>query len=141
MATDCILYRFYNQAGDLLYIGMSTNMLMRLKSHRHDQPWWGEAVEIKMERFATRDELAAAEITAIELERPRHNVAHLRARGPLSRPRRKSGEGGIFQRLDGLWVGTCEAGYDSRGKRIQRRVYGKNRKVVEQKLAALKAAG
>ncbi|MGK2880841.1 MAG: site-specific integrase [Mycobacterium sp.] len=47
--------------------------------------------------------------------------------------RRTAGEGGLFQRADGMWVGSVEVTtYD--GKRRQKRVYGKTRKVAKAKL-------
>jgi integrase len=43
------------------------------------------------------------------------------------RKRRGRGEGGVFQRGDGLWVADLNAGHDSKGKRRRKRVYGKTK--------------
>lgn len=55
------------------------------------------------------------------------------------RPPRAKGEGSIFQRKDGMWVGSIEAGYDVNGKRKQKRVYAKSQRVLVDKLNELKA--
>ena len=51
--------------------------------------------------------------------------------------RRSNGEGSIFQRKDGRWVGAVSAGYDEEGKIIRKTVYGKSRAEVAQKVADL----
>ncbi len=51
--------------------------------------------------------------------------------------RRGRGEGGIYQRPDGLWVGQVSLGYDAEGKRIRRSVYGKTKREVQQKILQL----
>lgn len=55
------------------------------------------------------------------------------------RPPRAKGEGGIFQRADGIWVGSVEAGYDESGKRRQKRVYSKDYRSLVAKLDELKS--
>lgn len=51
--------------------------------------------------------------------------------------RRGNGEGSIYQRADGQWVGTVSLGYGADGKRRRRTVYGKTKKEVQDKLAEL----
>lgn len=55
------------------------------------------------------------------------------------KPPRAKGEGGIFQRKDGMWVGSIEAGYTEGGKRKQKRVYSKDYRELVAKLEELKA--
>lgn len=52
--------------------------------------------------------------------------------------RRVSGEGTIFQRGDGRWVGRLSFGRDDSGKRLQRTVYGVTQKEALEKLQALR---
>lgn len=52
--------------------------------------------------------------------------------------KRGTGEGSVFQRGDGLWVGTLSLGFDQTGKRIRKIVYGKTQKEVNDKLDDLK---
>lgn len=70
------LYRFYSRTGQLLYVGITNDPSKRFKEHGLDKPWWSRVAEIKIERFSSRAELAAAEIRAIETEHPRYNRAH-----------------------------------------------------------------
>lgn len=55
----------------------------------------------------------------------------------MARARRGRGEGSIFQRGDGLWVGSYSAGYAGDGKRRRRAVYGDSKKEVKDKLREL----
>ncbi len=55
------------------------------------------------------------------------------------RSRRGRGEGSVFRRRDGVWVGVVTAGYDDRGKRKRRTVYGATKGDVLEKLARLRA--
>lgn len=55
------------------------------------------------------------------------------------KPPRAKGEGAIFQRKDGMWVGSIETGYDAAGRRRQKRVYSKDYRTLVAKLDAAKA--
>lgn len=55
------------------------------------------------------------------------------------KPPRAKGEGSIFQRKDGMWVGSIEAGYDENGKRKQKRVYAKDQRSLVAKLDEAKS--
>ena len=50
------------------------------------------------------------------------------------RRRRGRGEGSIYKRGDGLWVASASFGYDAKGKRIRKTVYGKTKKEAREKL-------
>jgi len=54
-----------------------------------------------------------------------------------NRKRRGRGEGGIFQRGDGQWVGTVSLGYKADGKRRRKVVYGATKDEVAKKLRKL----
>lgn len=71
-----ILYRFYDNQDNLLYIGITNSPQARWNNHRNDKSWFKHVVRSTMEHFATRAELEAAEIQAIQTEKPRHNVTH-----------------------------------------------------------------
>lgn len=51
--------------------------------------------------------------------------------------RRGNGEGAIFKRADGRWVARLPIGYDTKGKRLTKTVYGKTKKEVQDKLLEL----
>lgn len=74
--SDQFLYRLFNEAGDLLYIGISQTPFSRWKQHRRTAPWMEEVTTFKTERFRTREEVAAAEKAAILFEHPLYNRQH-----------------------------------------------------------------
>lgn len=53
--------------------------------------------------------------------------------------RRAAGEGNLYRRADGLWVGRLSLGYDSNGRRRRKAAYGKTQREVREKLARLQA--
>src|SRR5262249_43686023 len=55
----------------------------------------------------------------------------------MARRRRGRGEGGIYQRKDGLWVASLSLGYDQNGKRRRRIVYGQTKAEVQEQLRKL----
>ncbi|MEV4381595.1 GIY-YIG nuclease family protein [Streptosporangium sp. NPDC049644] len=68
------LYRFFDQDGTLLYIGITESPLVRLDGHAATQPWWGEVRSATYEHFQSRAEAREAELNAIRSERPAFNV-------------------------------------------------------------------
>jgi integrase len=58
----------------------------------------------------------------------------------MNRKRRGRGEGSIYQRADGLWVGSVSLGYKPNGKRDRRTVYGDTKQEVQQKLRLVQAS-
>jgi integrase len=55
----------------------------------------------------------------------------------MARKRRGRSEGSIYQRADGRWVSSLSLGYDGRGKRKRRVVYGATKQEVQEKLRQL----
>lgn len=74
MADGARLYRHYSAVGDLLYVGVSLNVLARFAAHISQSDWASETARIDVENFPTREEALAAERRAIRDEVPRHNV-------------------------------------------------------------------
>ena len=72
------LYRHYNELGILLYVGISSDHHLRFQSHLKFAEWKDRIATVKIERFNTRDEAAAAEIAAIQTEEPLYNTHHQR---------------------------------------------------------------
>lgn len=77
-ASPHVLYRFYDTAGALLYIGITLNPGERWKRHRDEKPWWTEVANITLQQHGSREAVLAAERAAIETETPRYNVVHNR---------------------------------------------------------------
>jgi predicted GIY-YIG superfamily endonuclease len=78
--TNHNLYRFYDVAGKLLYVGITSNPRLRFAQHRKLKPWWNDIATREIVHYRSRAELAAAEIKAIKKERPLYNIAHAGAR-------------------------------------------------------------
>lgn len=76
------LYRFYDSAGQLLYIGITNRVPRRLDEHGDDKPWFLNVARVEIEHHADRYAALAAEKTAIKSERPKYNVVHNRGGRP-----------------------------------------------------------
>lgn len=73
------LYRFFNAASELLYIGITNRVPRRLDEHGDDKPWYLEVADVKVEHHPNRDAALRAEKTAIKSERPKYNIVHNRS--------------------------------------------------------------
>lgn len=69
------LYRQFNDAGILLYVGISINAFDRFRQHAKDKVWIDEVGSMTIERFSSRALALAAEAKAIVDERPKYNIA------------------------------------------------------------------
>lgn len=69
------LYRLYDATDRLLYVGVSVNIVERLRSHSHrcGQAWWPTVAYCTLERFPSGAAALAAEVHAIKSEGPIHN--------------------------------------------------------------------
>jgi hypothetical protein len=73
------LYRLYNRAGSLLYVGITDNVFRRWKEHSRDKPWWTEVHKFTQDWYPDRASVEAAERHAITTERPSYNVIGARS--------------------------------------------------------------
>lgn len=78
------IYKVFNSAGELIYVGKAKNLRRRLgqyrnakrrKKHRKMRQIVGEAAEIKYELHATDLEACRAELLVIQEQRPKWNLA------------------------------------------------------------------
>jgi predicted GIY-YIG superfamily endonuclease len=67
------LYRFFNAAGDLLYVGITNSPPRRFQQHKADKEWWSEVASITLAEYQSRAALMAAEREAVRNECPRYN--------------------------------------------------------------------
>lgn len=72
--TAVYLYRFWDSDGVLLYVGITDDIQKRWSTHSKTQPWWGRVSRKGFQQYETREEAAAAESTAIRIERPLYNI-------------------------------------------------------------------
>jgi hypothetical protein len=68
-----VVYHAFNAAGELLYVGVTCNLRVRLGAHRRETPWWGEVADVKHVGYDDRRVAERAEKTAIWREKPRYN--------------------------------------------------------------------
>jgi hypothetical protein len=74
------LYRHFDAAGQLLYVGISLGVMHRLQQHLASSSWAAAIARVDVQTFCTRAEALHAERLAIESERPLHNVVHANQR-------------------------------------------------------------
>lgn len=134
-----VLYRMYDSVGALLYVGATTNPESRFRTHAGTQPWWDEVTDIKVQRFDTWEELAEAEVSAIETEKPKYNLLHSKPSVWSWKPRAGRGGGTLYRRRDGVWIGRLELPPGPDGKRRQKTVSSKNRLEARRRFEAMKA--
>lgn len=67
------VYRFYDNAGALIYVGITNNPSRRWALHAHEKPWWGDVTLREVEWFTTREEAEAVESQLIDSRRPKWN--------------------------------------------------------------------
>lgn len=70
-----VLYRLFNAAGALLYVGITSNLDERLKDHRSDKrkTWWPQVAQVTVEHHPTELDARRAESKAIRSEEPAWN--------------------------------------------------------------------
>ncbi len=67
------MYRHYDKEGNLLYVGISSNHLQRLTTHKQISGWFKLIARIEIQHFKTREEARWAEHIAIKTEFPIFN--------------------------------------------------------------------
>lgn len=74
--TEGYVYRLFDAAGELLYVGASRTPLRRLRAHQSGQAWWPEVdlTKLQLERFPSQEEAFIAELQAIRSEHPKFNI-------------------------------------------------------------------
>ena len=98
------LYRHYDAAGKLLYVGISEDAGQRLAAHMGVSDWSRQIASITIEHFPTRADALRAEAAAIKLERPTYNVINA-VKPPSTALAAWLQDNGIRQRDFAEWVG------------------------------------
>jgi len=75
--TTTTLYKYYDQQGELIYIGIATRPGKRMGQH-NDKPWFELVARSEFETYPSRDLAASAERDLVRRERPRFNIQHNR---------------------------------------------------------------
>lgn len=74
--TTHVLYRYFNKKNELLYVGITNDIMNRAHAHSRDKSWYRQCAYSTMQHFKSREALAAAEVYAIQTEKPKYNQAH-----------------------------------------------------------------
>ena len=72
-----LVYKFYNSNNELLYVGITNSMKLRLKQHKQDKEWFTEIKKICVSDKMTRNEAHIYEIYYIANENPKYNVDYI----------------------------------------------------------------
>lgn len=70
-----VLYRFFDAADSLLYVGITRDPGYRLRTHEGEKSWWHQVASVTIEHRESREDLRDAELAAIRLENPKYNIA------------------------------------------------------------------
>lgn len=70
------LYRFFDKADQLLYIGITNSVPRRFDQHDDDKPWYADVTRVVLEHHPDRQAALAAEKAAIQAEHPKYNIVH-----------------------------------------------------------------
>jgi predicted GIY-YIG superfamily endonuclease len=92
LAAPHFVYRLFDAAGALLYVGCTHDPKKRLRSHARKQPWWPEVARVDHSHPMPLGAARRLESIAINAENPRYNVA-----GRLN-PVQDSGPGPVASR-------------------------------------------
>ncbi|MFF5801614.1 GIY-YIG nuclease family protein [Streptomyces albogriseolus] len=74
-AEHTAVYRFFNAADELLYVGITGDPRSRWVQHAAEKAWWPDVVRHTVQWLPSREAALAAEAAAIVAEAPLHNVA------------------------------------------------------------------
>ena len=69
-----LVYKFYNINNELLYIGITNDIKIRLKQHKQKKKWYKEIDKIYISNMMTRNEAHIYEIYYIANEIPKYNI-------------------------------------------------------------------
>ena len=72
------LYRLYDRAGELLYVGITSDPERRFAQHADDKHWWWRVARKRIEWFDKRSNALAAEEMCIKIKDPAYNREHSR---------------------------------------------------------------
>lgn len=81
---ECFTYRIDDEAGNILYVGMTYDVIQRIAQHS-SKPWFPTPPRIRVRRYPNRQAAATAEADLIAELRPLHNVRPFHYRATESR--------------------------------------------------------
>jgi len=85
------LYRLFDDADALLYVGIGNRPSRRINSHRSLKRWWHQVARTEIEWHPTRTDAERAEAAAIRNEQPLYNIQIPTEDGAVRGSRRRTG--------------------------------------------------
>jgi predicted GIY-YIG superfamily endonuclease len=73
---ETAVYRIYDDSGQLLYVGITHDVVTRFRERKVDKGWWARAHRYAVHWYPTREIAAAREREAIAAEGPEFNSVH-----------------------------------------------------------------
>lgn len=73
-STATSVYKYYDEFGTLLYVGITSRGMRRQREHNKDKPWWGYVASQLVEHFETREQALSRESSLIDAYRPPFNT-------------------------------------------------------------------
>lgn len=67
------VYRLFNAANELLWVGQTTQLTARFAKHRQERPWAGEIATATVTPVVDLEAALTAETEAIKIENPKYN--------------------------------------------------------------------
>ena len=74
MADETDLYRYFDDEGRLLYVGISFSAFARAVQHKRESVWFPKATFMTVEQYSSRKAACKAEEKAIKSEHPMFNI-------------------------------------------------------------------
>lgn len=68
-----ILYRALDDEDNLLYVGVTDRLMIRMKEHRRSSKWWNDATKILLHGCESREEALALEAISVWVEKAKYN--------------------------------------------------------------------
>lgn len=68
------MYKVFNRAGNLLYVGITCCPKSRMKDHKSNSIWWEDKYQMTWESFESRQEAEKAEDFSIKNDNPVFNI-------------------------------------------------------------------
>lgn len=78
---EAVVYRLYSENDDLLYIGVTSCLMSRLRTHRHASDWWEEVARVEIDGPLGKSLSWHLEHRQIAWLAPIHNKLSNRRRG------------------------------------------------------------
>jgi predicted GIY-YIG superfamily endonuclease len=109
------LYRHFNDANELLYVGISAKLPSRLRQHQKNSKWFFDVKLVTIEWFDDRHSAKLAEGKAIRTEQPKFNILKGKAEPELRDGKNPEDNKTVFMKIrvtkqeQAEWRDICRA--------------------------------